>query len=239
MIRPAMSKDNGAGKFAQKWVPYRPEIKVLDVTIRDGGLMNNHRFSDEVVRGVYDACVQSGIDYMEFGYKGSKKIFSPSEYGPWKFCDEEDVRRIVGAFIANVRAGEIRQGGSTLTQQLVKNFFLTPERTLRRKLQEALMALMVEARYDKPAILEAYLNEIYLGQRGATAIHGVGEASRLYFGKSVRDLELHESALIAEGATALEALEISRRTSGPGLRVLVEPPLPTDAEIDDDVSRET
>lgn len=91
-----MSNENGEGKFAQKWVSYRPEIKVLDVTIRDGGLMNNHHFADDVVRGVYDACVQGGIDYMEFGYKGSKKIFSSSEYGPWKFCDEADVRRIVG-----------------------------------------------------------------------------------------------------------------------------------------------
>jgi penicillin-binding protein 1B len=108
-----------------------------------------------------------------------------------------DPRRIVAALLANLRAGGIRQGGSTLTQQLVKNFFLTPERTLRRKLQEAVMALLVEARYDKDAILEAYLNEIYLGQRGATAVHGVGEAARFYFGKDPRDLSVGESALIA------------------------------------------
>jgi penicillin-binding protein 1B len=108
-----------------------------------------------------------------------------------------DFRRIAGAMLANLRAGEIRQGGSTLTQQLVKNFFLTPERTLKRKVQEALMALIVEARYDKNAILESYLNEIYLGQRGATAIHGVGEASHLYFGKPAKDLGVSESALIA------------------------------------------
>jgi 4-hydroxy 2-oxovalerate aldolase len=91
-----MSKDNGEATFARKWVSYRPEIKVVDVTIRDGGLMNDHHFCDEVVKGVYDACVQGGIDYMEFGYKGSKKIFSRADYGPWKFCDEDDVRRIVG-----------------------------------------------------------------------------------------------------------------------------------------------
>ncbi len=108
-----------------------------------------------------------------------------------------DLRRIAGAMVANLRAGGVRQGGSTLTQQLVKNFFLTPERTLRRKLQEAVMALLVEARYTKPEILESYLNEIYLGQRGATAIHGVGEASRFYFGKSVSELAPQESALIA------------------------------------------
>ena len=108
-----------------------------------------------------------------------------------------DPRRIAGALLANLRAGRVAQGGSTLTQQLVKNFFLTPERTLRRKLQEGAMALIVEARYDKSQILQAYLNEIYLGQRGATAVHGVGEAARLYYGKPVADLSVAESALLA------------------------------------------
>ena len=108
-----------------------------------------------------------------------------------------DPRRVVGALIANVRAGRVEQGASTLTQQLVKNFFLTPERTVKRKLREAAMALIVEARYSKPEILEAYLNEIYLGQRGSTQVHGVGEAARLYFGKGASRLSLSESALIA------------------------------------------
>jgi penicillin-binding protein 1B len=108
-----------------------------------------------------------------------------------------DPWRIVGALWANLRAGSIRQGGSTLTQQLVKNFFLTPERTLRRKLEEATMALLVEGRYDKDSILECYLNEIYLGQRGTVEVHGIGEASRLYFGKPARELDLAESALLA------------------------------------------
>lgn len=108
-----------------------------------------------------------------------------------------DFRRIGGAMLANLRAGRISQGGSTLTQQLVKNFFLTPERTLSRKVQEAVMALLVEVRYDKTQILEAYLNEIYLGQRGATAVHGFGEAARLYFGKGTRDLSVAESAMLA------------------------------------------
>jgi penicillin-binding protein 1B len=108
-----------------------------------------------------------------------------------------DVRRIGGALLANLRAGGIRQGGSTLTQQLVKNFFLTPERTLKRKAHEAVMALLVEFRYDKREILETYLNEIYLGQRGSTEIHGVGEAALRFFGKRVQNLNLAESALLA------------------------------------------
>ena len=81
---------------AGKWVSYRPEIKVLDCTIRDGGLMNDHFFDDEVVKAVYSACVEGGIDYMEIGYKNSKRIFSPAENGAWKFCAEDDIRRIVG-----------------------------------------------------------------------------------------------------------------------------------------------
>lgn len=78
------------------WVTYRPEIKVLDCTIRDGGLMNNHKFSDEVVRAVYDCCVAAGVDYMEIGYKNARDQFPADKFGDWKFCDEDDVRRIVG-----------------------------------------------------------------------------------------------------------------------------------------------
>jgi len=73
---------------------YREKIKVLDCTIRDGGLINNHDFSREFVRKVYRAVSQAGIDYIELGYKNSKKLFSPKEYGPWKFCDDEELKKI-------------------------------------------------------------------------------------------------------------------------------------------------
>ncbi len=88
------------------------------------------------------------------------------------------------------------QGGSTITQQLVKNFFLTPERTLQRKATELVMAVLLELHYDKEEILETYLNEIYLGQDRDRAIHGVGLAAQYYFGKDVQHLTLAESALI-------------------------------------------
>jgi 4-hydroxy 2-oxovalerate aldolase len=78
------------------WLTYRPDIKVLDCTVRDGGLINNHQFDEEFVRAVYETDVEAGLDYMEIGYKGSKDIYPPDEYGPWKHCDEEYVRRIVG-----------------------------------------------------------------------------------------------------------------------------------------------
>jgi 4-hydroxy 2-oxovalerate aldolase len=81
---------------ARHWLSYRSELKVLDCTIRDGGLMSDHHFDDEIVRAIYQANVDAGVDYMEFGYKASQRIFSPSEYGRWKYCKEDDVRRIVG-----------------------------------------------------------------------------------------------------------------------------------------------
>ncbi|MCX8073001.1 MAG: PBP1A family penicillin-binding protein [Candidatus Binatia bacterium] len=108
-----------------------------------------------------------------------------------------DVYGILRALWANLRAQRVVEGGSTLTQQLMKNFFLDDERTLRRKLQEAMMAFLIEREFSKEEILENYLNEIYLGQRGAQAIHGVWEASQFYFGKTPRELTVAEIAMIA------------------------------------------
>lgn len=104
---------------------------------------------------------------------------------------------ILRAALEDLRTQELRQGGSTLTQQLVKNYFLTPERTLRRKLLEAFLAIILESRATKEEILELYLNDVYLGQRGSFAIHGVGQAARIFFGKDVRNLDLSEAALVA------------------------------------------
>ncbi len=108
-----------------------------------------------------------------------------------------DPRGILRALYNNLRHGAIRQGGSTITQQLAKNYFLTPERKISRKVKELLMAMTMELMYDKREILEIYLNEIYLGQKGEVSINGVGEASYFYFGKSVGELSLVESATIA------------------------------------------
>ena len=108
-----------------------------------------------------------------------------------------DPLAIARAAWANLRAGRTVQGGSTLTQQLAKNFFLSSERTFTRKLNEALIALLLEWRYSKPELLEGYLNEVYLGQQGAHAIHGFGRAARHWFGRGLADLDLDEMALLA------------------------------------------
>jgi penicillin-binding protein 1B len=104
-------------------------------------------------------------------------------------------RGIARAVVSNITGGK-RQGGSTLTQQLVKNFYLSPERTLKRKVNEAFMAMLIELHYDKDEILEAYLNEVNLGQNGNYSINGYGLASQFYFGLPLRELNISQQAFL-------------------------------------------
>jgi penicillin-binding protein 1B len=108
-----------------------------------------------------------------------------------------DLFRTAAAAVRNMEAESYVQGGSTITQQLVKNFFLTPQKTIRRKVQEALLAFVLERRASKREILQLYVNDVYLGQVGSFGVRGVGEAARLFFQKDVTNLGLHESALLA------------------------------------------
>jgi len=108
-----------------------------------------------------------------------------------------DLLGIGRATARNVRAGTVVEGGSTISQQLVKNLFLSRQRSFMRKVHEAILAFMVELRYSKDQILEYYLNQIYLGQRGSWSICGVEEAALYYFNKHVGELTTPEAALIA------------------------------------------
>jgi len=108
-----------------------------------------------------------------------------------------DMRALARAVAVNVTSGRVIEGGSTLTQQLMKNFFLSNERTMSRKMNEAALALVAEQKFSKLEILENYLNEIYMGQNGSDSVHGVGEAARFYFGHDVQDLSLAEIATLA------------------------------------------
>jgi len=106
-------------------------------------------------------------------------------------------RGILRALYRDYQAGELKEGGSSITQQLVKNFFLKPDPTFKRKLSEAYMSVILEQRLSKEEIMSMYCNQIYLGQRGGFSINGFGEAARAYFGKDISHLSIQESALLA------------------------------------------
>ena len=107
-----------------------------------------------------------------------------------------DFGAIARAAFANLRAGHTVQGGSTLTQQLVRNLFLSRDQNFTRKINEALMSLLLEAHYSKGRILEAYVNDVFLGQQGGQAVHGFAAASEFYFGRRLEDLRPQEIALL-------------------------------------------
>jgi penicillin-binding protein 1B len=164
----------------------------------DGNELQVIELDPELITGLYDQAWEERrvVRLYEVPSLLVKALIAAEDQ---RFFEHEgiDVFRIIGAGWANFQAGRTTQGGSTLTQQLVKNFFLTQERTLRRKMVEACIALILEHHYSKLEILEYYLNEIYLGQRGAKSILGMWEAARFYFGKEPRDLTLSEAAVLA------------------------------------------
>lgn len=102
-----MEKDNG------NLISFRPDIKVVDCTLRDGGLVNNFAFTDEFVKDLYRTNIKAGIDYMEFGYKASKEIFKKEDFGKWKFCDEEDIRAVVGTNDTDMKISVMTDVGRT------------------------------------------------------------------------------------------------------------------------------
>ena len=144
---------------------------------------------------------QPGEDYRPIKLAETSKVLIDAVIAieDHRFFDHGalDLRSLARAVWVNARAGKVTEGGSTITQQLIKNRLLTPDRTMVRKLREAWLATLVEWRYSKSQILEAYLNEIYLGQRGSLAIRGVGAASRAYFAKEAHQLTPGEAALLA------------------------------------------
>jgi len=101
------------------WVTFDPKLKIVDCTVRDGGLINAHQFENGFFKKVYDTCVDSGIDYMEVGYKADKKLFSAKENGPWKFSTEEDIRREVGENDSNLKLCVMADAGRTNLDDLL------------------------------------------------------------------------------------------------------------------------
>ncbi|NVC64439.1 penicillin-binding protein 1B [Vibrio sp. 05-20-BW147] len=147
------------------------------------------------------------------------------------------------ALFVNLKAGRTVQGGSTLTQQLAKNLFLTQDRTLWRKVREAYIALILDYRYSKDRILEAYLNEVYLGQSGKQAIHGFGLASRYYFGQPIQELRIDQLAMLVgmvKGPSYYNPVRFPERTKERRdlvLRLMMQQNMLTASEYDQAASR--
>lgn len=166
--------------------------------VQDGVIVRGVRLEPELITSIYNDVMEDRLPVPLSAVPQHlvNAIIATEDRTFWTH-EGISFRGIARALVTDIRRGEWKVGGSTLTQQLVKNLYLNPARTFRRKAHEAVMALMLEARYDKREIVEAYLNEIYLGQNGAVQIVGVEQASQLYFGKHVSNLSLPECAVLA------------------------------------------
>lgn len=184
---------------------------------RDGSVLGVVRLDPIVIGGIYPTKAEDRIlvRLSEVPPLLTKLLISIEDHHFYEHHGVDPIA-IVRAFISNLRAGATVQGGSTLTQQLVKNFYLHRERSLTRKVKEAVMALLLDLHYTKDEILEAYLNEIYLGQDGARAIHGFGLASWFYFARPLEELEPPQLALLvglARGASYYDPRKHQKRAT--------------------------
>ncbi len=171
--------------------------EIVSLNNADGSALPLLRLDPQPVGGIYPASYEDRIlirlsQAPKYLTKALMAVEDQRFYDHWGISPTSIAR----AFIVNMMAGGLVQGGSTLTQQLVKNFYLTNERTLTRKINEAIMSVLLEVHYSKDEILEAYLNEVYLGQHGRRAIHGFGLASQFYFAQPLKELSLAKTALL-------------------------------------------
>ena len=172
---------------------------IMQITDPDSGReLDDAALEPEDFAAIYD---QSFEDRLLVTLKDCPKVLTDAIiatedrrfYDNWGI----DLRSIFRAGVANIKSGRISEGGSTITQQLVKNLFLTSDRTFSRKIKELWLSIVLNVLYSKDQILEMYVNEVYLGQRGNASVCGFGRASRVYFDKDVKDLNLQQSAFLA------------------------------------------
>jgi len=162
-----------------------------------GGSVDLMRLDPVQIGGIYPSHGEDRVlvrldDVPQTLSQGLLAVEDRDFYSHWGFS----IMGIARAAWSNMRSGQVVAGGSTITQQLVKNYYLTPERTIVRKLTEVVMAVLLDFHYSKDEILESYINEVYLGQEGPRAIHGFALAARHYFDTPLQQLGLHQQALL-------------------------------------------
>ncbi|MTI13616.1 penicillin-binding protein 1B [Sansalvadorimonas verongulae] len=171
--------------------------KITSLTAIDGESISVLRLEPQHMGGIYPASYEDRV-LVQMGEvpapvsQGLVTVEDRDFYQHWGIS----LKGIARAMVVNLKAGGVVQGGSTLTQQLVKNFYLSNQRTLARKVEEALMSVLLEVHYSKDQILETYMNEVYLGQQGQRSIHGFALASQFYFARPLSELDLSRQALL-------------------------------------------
>ena len=171
--------------------------ELLDLESTSGREIAVTRLEPQIMGGIYPASYEDRVlvrlkDVPPALVKGLVTVEDRDFHRHWGVS----LKGIARAMVVNIKAGGIVQGGSTLTQQLVKNFYLNNRRTFARKIEEALMSLLLELHYSKEAILETYMNEVYLGQQGQRSVHGFALASQFYFARPLQELDLSRQALL-------------------------------------------
>ncbi len=184
------------GQVVTVRVGYNDEV--WSVRDENGRRLSRFVLEPEIIRSTFDPALQDRLP-VPLSLVPQHLIDAVLSIEDQRFFDHHgaDFKRIAGAAVANVKAGRVVQGGSTLTQQLAKNLFLTPRRSLVRKYRELLMSWVLEAKYSKQDILEKYLNEVYMGQNAGHSLHGVGMAAQVYFARDISEITLAEGALLA------------------------------------------
>ena len=179
-------------------VVFRSGVIATVVSLRQGSLVDNAALEPELLASILSDQLENRrpvtLDQVPKALQDA--VVATEDVRFWHHPGIDPIG-LLRAVFRNVRAGGVTEGGSTLTQQLVKNYYLTNERTFKRKATEAFMAVILDAKFSKREILEAYLNDIYLGRNRSISILGVGEAARFYFGKPVSEINLAEAALLA------------------------------------------
>jgi penicillin-binding protein 1B len=172
---------------------------IVGVGTNSGASLDSYELEPELVTALFQGQDRTKRQILTYNDIPKVMVDSVLAIEDRKFFEHGGINwlSLIGSFVTDLRSTGIRRGGSTITMQISRGFFLSPEKKITRKLTEMLIAIELEEKFNKQQIFEFYANQVYLGQRGSFSINGFGEASRSYFGKSIKEIALPEAAMIA------------------------------------------
>lgn len=173
--------------------------QIVGVGPNSGAALGSYELEPELVTALFQGQDRTKRQILTYNVLPKVMVDSVLAIEDRKFFEHGGINwlSLIGSFITDLRSTGIRRGGSTITMQISRGFFLTPEKKISRKLTEMLIAIELEQKFNKQQIFELYANQVYLGQRGSFSINGFGEAARSYFGKDIKEITLPEAAMIA------------------------------------------